>query len=206
MKNQKTADFYNKFYSEDETTFTGEPTSLVAMLPNFLTEGTVLEIGAGVGRNALFLASKGYDVTAVDISSVGIDRIVEEAKEKGFLVRTLVSDVAEDSIQGSYDTIVCSMMLHQLSREDAREVIKSMQDHTNQGGFNLITTFNKNNYFFRNNPETPNFYPDNKEQLEGLYSDWKLIESFVKDTKSAARDADGNRYPAEIVGLLVQKI
>lgn len=206
MKNQKTADFYNKFYAENETAYTGEPTSLVAELPELMPAGTILEIGASVGRNALFLASKGYEVMATDISSVAIERLTRQAQEQGLAIDAAVSDIAEDGIQGCYDAIICTMTFHQLSTEDAEAAIKQMQEHTNPGGFNIVTTFNKNNFFYRNNPDTPNFYPDGTEQLEQLYSGWRVERSVLRESKALDKDADGNRYPVEIVGLIAQKI
>lgn len=67
MKNQKVADYYDKLYSDDEKAFGGEPLPLVKILTEHLVMGKILEIGAGAGRNALFLASKGFHVRAIDI-------------------------------------------------------------------------------------------------------------------------------------------
>lgn len=127
MKNQKTASFYNKFYSENSKTFTGEPSQLVVTLSELMSTGKVLEIGAGAGRNALFLASKGYEVTAIDISSVAVERIMQQAKKMGLTLETRVSDIAEENLRSNYDAIICTMTLHQLSKEDAEAVIKKMR-------------------------------------------------------------------------------
>ncbi len=45
--------------------------------------GKALDIGTGEGRNALFLAGQGWEVTGFDISDVGVRMARDEAKEKG---------------------------------------------------------------------------------------------------------------------------
>jgi len=69
---------YNRIYSENETTFGGgKPENVVEDILNYRKNGSVLELGAGEGRNTLFLASNGFEVKAIDISDVGVRKIQE---------------------------------------------------------------------------------------------------------------------------------
>ena len=69
--------------------------------------GRVLCIGEGEGRNALFLAKRGFAVTAVDLSSVGMDKLQRHATEAQLHVTTVVADLAEFSIAPqSWDAII----------------------------------------------------------------------------------------------------
>jgi tellurite methyltransferase len=206
MKNQKVADYYNKLYADDEKAFSGEPLPLAKLLAERLPSGKILEIAAGAGRNALFLATKGYEVRATDISSSAIEKLAQQARDKGIRLETAVSDVTEEEFKGDYDAIICTYTFHHLTETDAELVIKKMQQHTKPQGFNLITTFTKNGDFFKNHPDTPNFYPDNKEQLELLYEGWKLIRSFEKEGKARALDTEGKPQSNIFAGLLAQKI
>jgi SAM-dependent methyltransferase len=54
--------------------------------------GTALDLGAGEGRHALWLAERGWRVTAVDFSSVGIERGRVLARERGLDVDWVVAD------------------------------------------------------------------------------------------------------------------
>ena len=56
--------------------------------------GKVLCLAAGEGRNAVFLAEKGFDVTAVDLSSVGLGKAQTLADERGVSIRTIRADLA----------------------------------------------------------------------------------------------------------------
>lgn len=57
--------------------------------------GRVLCLAEGEGRNAVFLAKQGYAVTAVDQSSVGLEKARNLAKESGVEVSTIVTDLAD---------------------------------------------------------------------------------------------------------------
>ncbi|MBI5747375.1 MAG: methyltransferase domain-containing protein [Nitrospirae bacterium] len=52
-----------------------EPSRLLAQLLTLLPKGRALDIACGEGRNAIFLAKSGYEVDAVDISSVALERV-----------------------------------------------------------------------------------------------------------------------------------
>ena len=206
MKNQKVADYYNKFYSDDEKAFSGEPLPLVKALSELMPSGTVLEIGAGAGRNALFLVSKGYEVKATDISALAVEKLAQQAKDQKVVLETAVSDIAEEELADDYDAIICTFTFHHLTEEDAEAVIRKMQTHTKPQGFNVITTFTKNGAFYNAHPDTANFYLNNKEQLEHLYEGWKLIKSFEKEGQARALDTEGKPQFNVFAGLLAQKM
>jgi SAM-dependent methyltransferase len=55
----------------------------------------VLCLGEGEGRNAVFLAARGLDVTALDLSAVGLEKAQRLAKERGVTITTQVADLAD---------------------------------------------------------------------------------------------------------------
>src|SRR5882672_12898345 len=56
------------------------------------TPGKALDIGMGQGRNSLFLAALGWDVTGFDISEVGVKQAQEEAKKRDLKIDARVGD------------------------------------------------------------------------------------------------------------------
>lgn len=75
----------------------GEPEPfLVRMLPS-LPKGRVLDVAAGAGRNALWLAAQGREVTAIDIAPAAIQRLEKAAAAHGLRVTTRVADLDEPS-------------------------------------------------------------------------------------------------------------
>ena len=58
-----------------------------------LSKGKALDIAAGEGRNAVFLAQQGFDVDAVDISEEGLKKAQKLAREKGVKINTSLIDL-----------------------------------------------------------------------------------------------------------------
>jgi len=57
--------------------------------------GRVLCLAEGEGRNAVFLAQNGYQVTAMDLSEVGLNKALKLASDKGVEISTQVADLAD---------------------------------------------------------------------------------------------------------------
>lgn len=71
------------------------PTQLLADRLADLPRGRALDVACGAGRNALFLAAAGYEVDAVDVSSVGLERGARTAAERGLAVNWIEADLEE---------------------------------------------------------------------------------------------------------------
>ena len=92
------------------------PTALLATWLPQLPRGRALDVACGAGRNALFLAESGYEVTALDISRVGLDRGRRAAAERGLAVDWLCADLDGDLESalpaGRFDLIVWVRYVH----------------------------------------------------------------------------------------------
>jgi SAM-dependent methyltransferase len=92
------------------------PTALLAQWLPKLPRGRALDVACGTGRNALYLAAHGFSVTAVDISSVALDRGRRAAAEHGLTVEWLCADLDEDPAgalpAGAFDVIVWARYVH----------------------------------------------------------------------------------------------
>lgn len=78
-----TQEFWDERYRSAEQLWSGEPnTQLVAQTAG-LTPGDALDVGCGEGADAIWLASKGWTVTAADISAVALERAAAHAAERG---------------------------------------------------------------------------------------------------------------------------
>jgi SAM-dependent methyltransferase len=70
----------------------GDPESFLVQHCNHLNKGSVLDLASGDGRHSLFLASKGFSVTAVDISPVALSRLDHFASRQALHIRTMQMD------------------------------------------------------------------------------------------------------------------
>jgi len=89
-------DFWNKRYSEDNLAYGEFPNDFLNENLSYIPEcGKVLCIAEGQGRNALFLARQGFQVTAVDYSEVGIKKIQEQARDQNLKLKTFIADLKD---------------------------------------------------------------------------------------------------------------
>ena len=99
-------------YSEADYAYGTEPNDFLVEVADRIPPGCVLCLGEGEGRNAVFLASRGFEVTAVDSSRVGLAKADALARKWGVSVTTLHADVTNLAIMpGTWSGIV-SLWLH----------------------------------------------------------------------------------------------
>jgi ubiquinone/menaquinone biosynthesis C-methylase UbiE len=99
--------FYNIIYTNPHPGFNTKPNALVVSTVVGRTPGRALDVCAGQGRNAVFLAVQGWDVTAVDVSNEGLEVARRNAEEAGVHVQTvLASNEAFDFGSASWDLMV----------------------------------------------------------------------------------------------------
>lgn len=86
---------WDERYSAKEYAYGTEPNGFLAANFSSIPKGRVLSLAEGEGRNAVFLAKQGYDVTAVDASRVGLDKARKLAEENGVVIEFIQADLAE---------------------------------------------------------------------------------------------------------------
>ncbi len=86
----------------------GEPEPwLVRAAHRLPTSGRAVDLAGGQGRNALWLAARGLDVTVVDVSAVGLERARAAAAARGLALSTLQRDLpTEGAPPGPWDLAV----------------------------------------------------------------------------------------------------
>jgi SAM-dependent methyltransferase len=76
-------DYWEERYASREPVWSGRPNEVVVETVAPLTPGHALDVAAGEGGDAVWLAEQGWQVTALDISSAGLDRGRAAAAERG---------------------------------------------------------------------------------------------------------------------------
>ena len=91
------------------------------------TPGKALDIGMGQGRNSLFLAALGWQVTGFDISGVGVKQAQEEAKKRDLKIDARVGDVDKfDYGKNKWDLVV-GMYMHEYLTRNAAKIVESLK-------------------------------------------------------------------------------
>lgn len=101
----------------------------------------VLDIGCGEGKDAVFLAKNGYDVTAFDISETGIQKAKNLADIHGVKADFFKADIKDFRIETDYDIIFSSGVFHYLPFDLRQSLIDNLKEHTEINGLNVINVF-----------------------------------------------------------------
>lgn len=98
---------WDERYSESGYIYGTAPNAFLVSVVERLPLGRILMLAEGEGRNAVYLASLGYQVTAVDGSAVGLRKAAELARQRGVAITTIIADLAGFRIEpGLWDGIV----------------------------------------------------------------------------------------------------
>lgn len=84
---------WNNALTQDTTKFSREPNALLVSTIEFLKPGKALDIGMGQGRNSIFLATKGWDVTGVDVADKAVALAQKNAAEKNVKINAVVMPI-----------------------------------------------------------------------------------------------------------------
>ena len=146
------------------------PDSFIFDILKYKQSGSVLDLGVGYGRNALFLAKKGFNVMGVDKSESEINKFKEFANKYKLKVNTVVSSIEKFKFKKKYDIILSVATLHFLPRESIANTISKIKNSTKTDGFNAIIVFTEAN------PDKRFPYLFKKNELKNFYRDWEIIK------------------------------
>lgn len=185
---QKT--IYQEAYTDDDYYWGLQPNELCYdVLKMFPSDRHIklLDIGCGEGKDALFFARNGYNVTAFDIAQSGIDKLCRLADRYRVYVKTFRADMMEYRLSEDYDIIYSSRSLHHIHPSMRAEIMENYQSHTKENGINAFNVYVKKP-FIGPPPEKDKFaYLWKSGELFSYYADWKLthINEMIYDCHSS---------------------
>jgi SAM-dependent methyltransferase len=159
------------------------PVPLLVQAAELLRPGRALDLACGAGRNTLFLASLGWQVSAVDRSAVGIRLLRERAA--GPVVDARIADLEAGGFTiepGGYD-LICDFYYLQ------RDLFPAIRDGVRPGGVFTGAI----HLFQEERPSRHVLYPG---ELRDAFHGWKIL------FYSESREADSRRPSARIIARL----
>ena len=126
---------WDKKYATKKYLFGREAIPFLQDHVDLLPKGHVLDLAMGEGRNSVYLATKGFQVTGVDISAEGLKKAATLAAELGVTITTVVADLESYEIPAnSFDVIICT---YYLQRDLFPKIVAALKS----GGIALIETY-----------------------------------------------------------------
>ena len=136
--------------------------------PHFPRGGNALDVAGGSGRHAIWLAERGWHVTLVDISDVGVERARKNAAHLGDKVEFQVADLKNFKAgRRRYDVIV---VFYYLERKLFPQLAKALRP----GGRLIYKTYTREQRKFKGGPSHPLHLLKENELLKA-FSDLHLL-------------------------------
>lgn len=194
---------WNERY-KSETFFYGEaPNDFLKEVSNSLApKSNVLCLAEGEGRNAVYLATLGHQVTAIDQSVVGLEKLQQLALQKNVQINTIVADLAEYKIEeDKWDGIIsiwCHLPAH-LRKKVHSESVNGLKA---SGMFILEAYTPKQLEFKTGGPDNINLLMTEIALREELFG---LNFSILKETTRVIHEGLGHNGMSAVVQVLANK-
>lgn len=166
------------------------------------TGGRVLSLGEGEGRNAVHLAGLGFAVTALDASSVGLDKARLLAARRGVTIQTLLADLDAYRFAPDHWDGIVNLYCHLppgLRRRVNAQVVTALRP----GGVLILEGFTPEQLRFHSGgPRDPAMLwrpEDLREELAGL--DVPILREVVREIG----EGSGHSGPGAVVQMLARK-
>lgn len=205
----KNLECYLEFYCEPKNYFSNRYNlnpahSEIVEAANIVKPGKALDLGSGQGRNALFLSSLGFEVTALDTNTPALQYLANISQEEKLNITVASYDINTAHIRDEYDFIYSTVVFMFLNPTRISSIIRNMQNQTKVGGYNLIVSA-----MSTEDAPCPMPFPFTfrENELKEYYSDgWEFIKYNEDFGHLHKVDENGNRFKLRFATLLAKKI
>ena len=175
--------FYDDKYQSDDFYWGTKPSPLCYRVLQLLPpdgKRTLLDLGCGEGRNAIFFARNGYDAAGFDVSIAGVNRTVDWAADLNLSIEIFQADLNTYRLRTPYDIIFASGTLHYIPDDFRVELINHYKEHTNLGGLNAFNVPVQKPFLPPDPDPDENGFTWLSGEILTHYHDWK-IEYFAEE-------------------------
>lgn len=182
--------YYEKDYQKKEYYWGVEPNSTCLKTLELLPPTKplkLLDIGCGEGKDAVFFARCGYQVSAFDISEAGIEKAKRLADRARVEVRTFRANLWDFRLEENYDVLYSSGALHYIKPELRDEIMANYKTHVNENGLVAFHVFVEKPFIAPPPEKEEHSYFWKSGQLFTYFHDWYLehCSEYVFDCNSS---------------------
>lgn len=195
-------DFWNERYNTTEYAYGTKPNEFFKEQIDKLTPGKILLVGEGEGRNAVYAAAQGWEVTAIDFSEVAKNKALELARYLGTSINYILIEAENYLYPENYFDVVGLIYAH-FSPETRSYIHQKCNKTLISKGTIIIEAFNPNQ---ENNlsggPKDYKMLYD-QERLEFDFVDLKILE--VTNKTINLDEGQFHQGKADIIRLVALK-
>ncbi len=165
-------------YRTDAYVFGKAPIPFLEEHLDLLPKGKALDLAMGEGRNGVYLATQGFEVTGLDISDEGLRKAQALAAQNGVAIETHVVDLEEYQLLAeAYDVIVCT---YYLQRDLFPQIVQALKS----GGMAVVETYTVDHLKYRS--RFPRQFLLETNELLHVFEGLKVIRYQALDDGQAA--------------------
>ena len=181
--------YYEDAYRSEEYYWGTEPAAFCKELMELCPvsgETTVLDIGCGEGKDAVFFAVNGYTVDAFDVTESGIRKTMLLAEKKHVRVNAWVDDINTFDVNRQYDIVYSTGTVQYLFEENKKPFFEKINRITKPGGIVFFNVFVEKPFL----PLPPDWDREEKMWKTGelftYFPDWEVLKlsEVIKDCHS----------------------
>ena len=195
-------EMWNQRFAAGEYYYGKEPNPWFKEKMDSLVPGSILVPADGEGRNGVYAATLGWQVTAIDFSEEGRKKALLLASEKNVSVQYLIGDISQtDFGTGKYDAV--AMIYVHMPPPVRREVHRKLVNSLKPGGWFILEAFNpKQITNTSGGPKTPDMLYT-VPILQEDFHDIEIIE--LNEYRVYLEAGDGHSGPADIIRFFGRK-
>lgn len=196
------AQFWEKRYAAPDFVFGTEPNDFLRSVAAEIPAGPVLCLAEGEGRNAVFLATRGHRVTAVDQSTTGLAKARALAAHRGVPLQTIVTDLSDFPIEPAAWSGVVVIFMH-LPPDLRRDVLARTAVGLKPGGVLVLECYTPAQIAFgTGGPKDPALLPT----LAGLREELPGLEFVIgQEIERDVLEGGGHTGRSAVVQVLARK-
>jgi len=166
-------------YAERKSIWSGEPNPQLVAEAQMLAPGRALDAGCGEGADAVWLAEQGWDVTAVDLSGVALERARSQAAAAGIRIAFEQADLVATPPQRSTYDLVSAQFFH-LPDPPRSQAYRGLGAAVAPGGHLLVVGHYPSAHIGKDHPERL----FTTEEVVALFPDWSVVTAEVRERRA----------------------
>jgi len=198
--NQK--EFWNNKFSKVDYFYGINPNEFLVSHMNLIkNHKKLLCLGEGEGRNAIFFAKNDFEVSAIDASNLGLEKLQQRAKEENLNIKTICMDLNHWEIKEKYDVIMASY-LH-MYKNEREELFKRIENSLNKNAYFIGEFFSTKQLTYNSG---------GPKDLDLLYTVEDFKEYFnscqkeIKEEIVVLNEGIGHQGEACVIRVVIKKI